>query len=160
METLAPEISDYELERGKPMPSLKHARIQKHLVRQLENFLLDRCEVLAEISLAIADGKMIPDVAVFAAGALPDSTGPDFTAVTAVPRTAIEILSPTQVIAELLEKAGRYFAAGVQSYWLVVPELRAVAVFSEPGKYKYFYNGQTLNDAVTGAEIVVSRLFD
>ena len=160
METLAPEISDYELERGKPMPSLKHARIQKQLVRQLEKSLFDSCEVLAEISLAVVDGKMIPDVAVFAIGALPDSSGPDFTAVAVVPRTAIEILSPTQVIAELLEKAARYFAAGVQSYWLVVPELRAVAVYSEPGKYKYFYNGQTLSDPATGAEVVVSQLFD
>ena len=160
METLAPEISDYELERGKPMPSLKHARIQKQLVRQLEKSLFDSCEVLAEISLAVVDGKMIPDVAVFAIGALPDSSGPDFTAVAVVPRTAIEILSPTQVIAELLEKAARYFAAGVQSYWLVVPELRAVAVYSEPGKYKYFYNGQTLSDPATGAEVVVSELFD
>ncbi|WP_046244504.1 Uma2 family endonuclease [Hymenobacter terrenus] len=160
METLAPEISDYELERGKPMPSLKHARIQKRLVRQVEDFLQTRYEVLAEISLAIAEAKMIPDVAIFTEGELPDSVGPDYTAVTVVPRTAIEILSPTQVIAELLEKAGRYFAAGVQSYWMVVPELRAVAVFSEPGKYKYFYNGQTLTDPVTGAEIVVSQLFD
>ncbi|MBF9219988.1 Uma2 family endonuclease [Hymenobacter sp. BT662] len=142
------------------MPSLKHARIQKQLVRQLENFLLDRYEVLAEISLSISDGKMIPDVAVFVAGTLPNSAGPDFTAVSVVPRTAIEILSPTQVIAELLEKAGRYFAAGVQSYWLVVPELRAVAVYSAPMKYKYFYNGDTLRDPVTGAEIVVSQLFD
>ena len=160
METLALEISDYELDRGKPMPSLKHARIQKRLVRQLEDFLAERCEVLAEISLAIADARMIPNVAVFTAGALPDSVGPDYTAVAVVPRTAIEILSPTQVIAELLEKAGRYFTAGVQSYWLVVPELRAVAVYSAPTKYRYFYNGDTLLDPTTGAEIVVSQLFD
>ena len=160
METLAPEISDYELERGKPMPSLKHARIQKRLVRQLEDFLQSQYEVLAEISLSIAENKVIPDVAVFAAGDLPDSLGPDYTAVAVVPRTAIEILSPTQVISELLDKAARYFAAGVQSYWLVVPELRAVAVYSAPRQYKYFYNGDTLLDPATGAEITVSQLFD
>ncbi|WP_201983504.1 Uma2 family endonuclease [Hymenobacter rubidus] len=158
METLAPDISDYELERGKPMPSLKHALIQRNLLLQLSAVLGADYLVLPELSLMLDAQKVVPDVSVFLRSAL-DLTVEQI-AVTALPRTAIEILSPTQVIAELLEKAGRYFAAGVQSYWLVVPELRAVAVFSEPGKYKYFYNGQTLADPVTGAEIVVSQLFD
>lgn len=158
METLAPDISDYELERGKPMPSLKHALIQRNLLLQLSAGLGIDYLALPELSLALDAQKAVPDVSVFLRSTL-DLTVEQI-AVTAVPRTAIEILSPTQVIAELLEKAIRYFAAGVQSYWLVVPELRAVAVFSEPGKYKYFYNGQTLADPVTGAEIVVSQLFD
>ena len=158
METLAPEISDYELERGKPMPSLKHALIQRNLLLQLSTGLGAEYLALPELSLMLNGQKVVPDVSVFPRAAL-DLTVEQITVATA-PRTAIEILSPTQVIAELLEKAARYFAAGVQSYWLVVPELRAVAVYSEPGKYKYFYNGQTLSDPATGAEVVVSQLFD
>jgi Uma2 family endonuclease len=158
METLAPEISGYQLERGKPLPSLKHALIQRNLLLQLSGGLSTEYLALPELSLVLEAQKAVPDVSVFLRAALDLSV--EQIAVTAVPQTAIEILSPTQVIAELLEKAGRYFAAGVKSYWLVVPELRAVAVFSEPGKYKYFYNGQTLADPVTGAEIVVSQLFD
>ena len=158
METLAPEISDYELEHGKPIPSLKHAVIQGNLIQSIRTQLGTDYLVLPELSLLLNGQKIVPDVSVFPRAAL-DLTVEQITVSTA-PRTAIEILSPTQVIAELLEKAARYFAAGVQSYWLVVPELRAVAVFSEPGKYKYFYNGQTLTDSVTGAEIVVSQLFD
>ncbi|WP_035565633.1 Uma2 family endonuclease [Hymenobacter sp. IS2118] len=158
METLAPEISDYELERGKPSPSLKHALIQGNLIQFLRLNLGNDYLVLPELSLALDAQKAVPDVSVFLRAAL--DLAVEQIAVAQVPRTAIEILSPTQLIAELLEKAARYFAAGVQSYWLVVPELRAVAVFSEPGKYKYFYNGQTLADPVTGAEIVVSQLFD
>lgn len=158
METLVPEISDYELERGKPIPSLKHALIQRNLLLQLSAALGAEYLVLPELSLVLDARKAVPDVSVFLRSGL-DLTVEQI-AITAVPRTAIEILSPTQVIAELLEKAARYFAAGVQSYWLVVPELRAVAVFSEPGKYKYFYNGQTLVDPVIRVEIVVSQLFD
>ena len=158
METLAPEISDYELERGKPMPSLKHAIIQGNLIQFLRLSLGTNYLVLPELSLALDAQKAVPDVSVFLRSTI-DSTIEQIT-VAQTPQTAIEILSPTQVIAELLEKAARYFAAGVQSYWLVVPELRAVAVYSEPGKYKYFYNGQTLSDPATGAEIVVSQLFD
>ena len=114
--------------------------------------------VLPELSLALDAQKAVPDVSVFFRSAR-DLTVEQIS-VAAAPRTVIEILSPTQVIAELLEKAGRYFAAGVQSYWLVVPELRAVAVYSAPRKYKYFYNGDTLVDPATGAELVVSELFD
>jgi len=157
METLAPEISDYELERGKPMPSLKHALIQRNLLI-LNAGLSAEYLVLPELSLALDAQKAVPDVSVFLRSAI-DATVEQI-AVTQVPRTAIEILSPTQGIAELLEKAGRYFAAGVQSYWLVVPELRAVAVYSAPAKYRYFYNGDTLADPATGASLVVSQLFD
>ena len=158
METLAPEISDYEFERGKPIPSLKHAIIQGNLIQFLRAELGSDYLVLPELSLALDAQKAVPDVSVFLRSAL-DLTVEQIS-VAEVPRTVIEILSPTQVIAELLEKAGRYFAAGVQSYWLVVPELRAVAVYSAPRKYKYFYNGDTLVDPATGAELVVSELFD
>ena len=37
METLAPEISDYELERGKPMPSLNHSIIQANAIFELKS---------------------------------------------------------------------------------------------------------------------------
>jgi len=157
METLASETSDYELERGKPMPSLKHALIQRNLLLLNAGLGADYL-ALPELSLALDAQKAVPDVSVFPRSALDLSA--EQISVTVVPRTAIEILSPTQVIAELLEKAKRYFAAGVQSYWMVVPDLRAVAVFSEPGKYRYFYNGQTLTDPATGAEIAISQLFD
>ncbi|WP_375417111.1 Uma2 family endonuclease [uncultured Hymenobacter sp.] len=162
METLAPaELSQYELERGKPMPSLKHARIQKKLLRILEQGLGASYEVLPELKIILDERSAVPDVAVFKQANLPvTQTGPDFIAVSNIPITAIEILSPTQVIAELLEKSRRYFAAGVKSYWLVLPELRGIAVYSELGKYKYFYNGQTLTDPATGIEMAVSPLFD
>lgn len=158
METLASEISQYELQRGKSMPSLKHAFIQRNLLLLLSNVLGDTYIVLPELSLAIDEQKAVPDISVFPRFAL-DFNVEQIT-VAVPPLTAIEILSPTQAIAELLDKSRRYFAAGVQSYWLVVPELRAVAVFSGPGKYKYFYNGQTLTDPVSGAELAVSPLFD
>lgn len=162
MKTLAPaELSAYELEREKPMPSLKHARIQKKLLRVLEQALEPTYEVLPELKILLDERGAVPDVAVFELAAMPvTQIGPDYIAVSNIPITAIEILSPTQLIAELREKSLRYFAAGVKSYWLVLPELRSIAVYSESDKYKYFYNGQTLTDPATGVEIVVSPLFD
>ena len=114
MEILAPEISDYELERGKPVSSLKHAFIQRNLLLQPSAGLRANYLVLPELSLTLDAQKAVLDIPVFLRSAL-DLTVEQIT-VTAVPHTAIEILSPTQVIAELLKKAVRYFAAGVQSY--------------------------------------------
>lgn len=159
METLAPvELSQYELERGKPTPSLKHAFIQRNLLLQLTNSLSSDYVLLPELSLALDEQKAVPDLSVFLRSAF-DFNVEQIT-VSLIPITAIEILSPTQVIAELTEKSRRYFAAGVKSYWLVLPELRGIAVYSEPNKYKYFYNGQTLTDPATGIEMAVSPLFD
>ncbi len=160
METLTPELTNYELERGKPMPSLKHARVQKKLLLELTRQLATNMEALPEIAVALPQQRVTPDVAVFEVAQLPNPTDDDETAVTAVPLTVFEILSPTQTIGELLDKAKLYFANGVQSYWLVLPELRAVAVYAMPGKYRYFYNGQAVLDPVLGVELPVSPLFD
>ena len=160
METLTPEISDYELERGKPMPSLQHALIQRNLIKRIEDGPTNEYIALPELHLAIDERPAVPDISIFRRADLDFSV--EQITVAARPLTAIEILSPTQAIAELLAKAQRYFAAGVQSYWLVVPDLRAVAVFNaaDPKKYKYFYNGQNLLDPVTGADRPVGPLFD
>ena len=162
METLAPvEISEYEHERGKPTPSLKHGRIQRNLLRAVEQCLGLTHEAVPELKVLLDERTAVPDVAIFGQGDLPDTQhGPDYIVTTVMPQTAIEILSPTQMLADLLEKSVRYFAAGVKSYWLVLPELRGIAVYSEPGKYKYYYNGQTLTDPATGIELPVSPLFD
>ena len=135
METLIPEISDYELERGKPMPSFKHALIQRKIILLLSANSASEYIALPEINLALNSGKAVPDIGIFLNASLDYSV--EQISLTVMPVTAIEILSPTQAIAELLEKAARYFASGVKSYWLIVPELRAVAVFYEPKKYKY-----------------------
>ena len=155
---IAPEISDYELERGKPMPSLKHALVQSNLIATLRPALGPDFLVLSELTLALSTKNAVPDITILPRSAV-DLTIEQI-ALTAVPPTVIEILSPTQTIGELLEKAKLYFANGVQSYWLVLPELQAVAVYSAPGKYKYFYNGQAVLDPVLGVELPVSPLFD
>ena len=160
METLIPEISDYELERGKPRPSLHHALVQSNLIFFIRSSLGADYVIMSELNLVIDERKMVPDICLFRRAEL-DLAVEQINLATP-PLTAIEILSPTQAIGELLAKAQRYFAAGVQSYWLVVPDLWAVAVFNtaDPKKYKYFYNGQNLTDPVTGADLPVGPLFD
>ena len=76
-----------------------------------------------------------------------------------MPLTAIEIVSPTQSNDEILLKFERYFLAGVQSCWLVMPSLEAVNVYSHIGKYKFFDREMTLFDKVTNIEISLAEIF-
>ena len=64
MKTLAPQVFDYELERGKPMPSLKHAFIQRNLLLPNAGLGPDYL-VLPELGLALDAQKALPDVSVW-----------------------------------------------------------------------------------------------
>ncbi|REJ89274.1 MAG: Uma2 family endonuclease [Planctomycetota bacterium] len=46
-----------------------------------------------------------------------------------VPDLAVEVLSPTDVWKEVIEKVSEYLAAGVREVWVVDPELRNVQIF-------------------------------
>jgi len=48
-----------------------------------------------------------------------------------MPELAIEVLSPSQSINELLRKFDAFFALGIKSCWLVIPSLEVVKVFSQ-----------------------------
>jgi len=67
-------------------------------------------------------GEIVPDLCVYQQSPpLVDDPGEDEVRVTTMPELAIEVLSPTQSINELLKKIKAYFALGVKSCWLVMP---------------------------------------
>jgi Uma2 family endonuclease len=55
-----------------------------------------------------------------------------------MPLGVVEIMSPTQTITELIVKSHAFFDAGVQSYWLVIPSLKTIYVFSDKGEYEVY----------------------
>ncbi len=76
------------------------------------------------------------------------------------PLTAIEILSPSQSLNELMHKAwDLYFPMGVKSVWIVVPEFRAIHVMMPNDEALYFGSGK-LTDPATGVEIEVEKVFE
>ena len=86
---------------------------------------------------------------------------PDIIRMEVAPLTTIEILSPTQALSDLTSKIrDEYFPKGVKSAWVILPELRAVAIF-ENGKdgHEYFKSGK-LHDPVTGIELKVEEIFE
>lgn len=159
METLEATLSDYELERGKPMPSLNHGIVQANLAAELRMRLRNTHTLASELNLEFDGVKFVPDLAVLPK--LETNLQEDTIWVKTAPLTTIEILSPMQAMEPLLEKAKGYFAVGVKTCWLVIPALGTIAVFTGPTTYRAFTNtnGNKVIDEVLGVEIPLNDIF-
>ena len=75
------------------------------------------------------------------------------------PLTTIEILSPSQSPQQLMKKAfEQYFPMGVQSAWIIVPELKAIQVLT-PNQPNKVYTTGILKDQTNGVELEVEQIF-
>lgn len=158
MEAVVEQLSQYELERGKPMPTLNHAYVQKNLLVSLDYRYRKTHTILSELNLTMPERPdTVPDVAIYPK--LQIDFLHDVTTMTEMPLTVLEIVSPSQSDAEILAKFERYFKAGVKSCWLVMPSLQAIAVYSSIGKYQFYSENATLTDPATGIELIVGEIF-
>ncbi|CAN5415894.1 hypothetical protein BH09BAC4_BH09BAC4_35170 [soil metagenome] len=148
-------ISEYELERGKPMPSKNHAKLQSRIAKAIADRYEDRYDVYTEISLDLSR-PVVPDIALFPTE--PSDWLEDEIRLTTPPLCAVEIISPTQGNQELIDKLDIYFAAGVQSCWIVIPTFRLINVFSTKHDYKAFMSGE-LYDEKLDIRIDLDHLF-
>ncbi len=146
----------YTIERDKPMPSKNHAIIQANLSFLLTLHYRDQYRIMSEISLDMPGKGAVPDIAIYPA--LPYDSLHDEISMTQMPLGVIEIMSPSQTQDELVEKAGRYFAAGVLSYWLINPIFKIVHILHGANEYQNFMSG-TLIDEKIGVSLEVSELF-
>ena len=148
--------SDYEIERGKPMPSKNHAFAQTRLIVAFAT-QFKQYQVLSELSLQLEIGEKVPDLAIFKDIAF--TPGKDEIRVSQMPLCAIEILSPKQNLGDLLAKAHSYFENGIPSYWLVLPDLKSIYVFTSPQEYVVFLKKETLKDEVLKIELNLEEIF-
>jgi Uma2 family endonuclease len=151
------DISQYEQERGKPMPSELHAYVQGKLISKLDNAYEDKYSFFSELSLELNTWESVPDIAIYPKRKL--NFREDRIQVTTAPLCAIEILSPSQSLQELVSKADKYFSYGVQSCWLVIPSLENIYVFSSSDVYTIFRANQTLVDSALGIELELAKIF-
>jgi Uma2 family endonuclease len=156
---LAPhsEASDYNAERGKPMPSLNHGTIQANLVFALKLYYRQRYRVVSELSLRLENWTSVPDICLLPLK--PFDNLNDMITVEEPPLLTIEIISPTQGLAEITEKAGKYFEHGVRSCWLVLVPFRNIYVFSSPSEYLIFRHDEILRDAALDIEMPLDEIF-
>jgi Uma2 family endonuclease len=156
--TFAPDaLSNYEIERGKPMPDKNHAIIQGRLVSRLDQNFGERFTILPEINLSLPTRERVPDLAIYPPLSF-DPANNDIR-MTQLPLCAIEILSEMQNLTELMTKCGEYFSAGVPSYWLVLPTLRSIYVFHSKDDYEVFSHKEHLVDKALGIELDLKEIF-
>lgn len=152
------ELSQYEIERNKPMPSKNHSIVQGNLITELNVRYRKTYSFFSELDIVMPEKpNCVPDIAIYPK--LKIDFLDDVIGMTEMPLTAIDIVSSTQSDYEIVRKINRYFQAGVKSCWLVNPPLQAISVYSEIGKYTFFNADMTLSDPVTGIELPLTDIF-
>ena len=149
--------SNYELERGKSIPSLVHADTQGNLYFVLRRDYGQQLKILPELSLSIDSNILVPDLAIYPIFEI--VLEQDKIKMEVPPAGVVEILSPTQTMSELVAKCHKYLKLGIKSYWLVIPELRTIYVFDETGEYEIFAKKQLLTDQQLNIEISLEEVF-
>lgn len=151
------KISGYEAERNKPMPSLNHGLIQANLIFAIKLGYKDKYSVVSELSLDLSGWESVPDVCILPRMTLDPRQ--DVVTVKDPPLCAIEIISPSQSVNELIVKAEKYFQYGVKSCWIVIPALQNIYVFSSPDDYEMYKASETLSDPALEIELDLEEVF-
>jgi Uma2 family endonuclease len=125
------ELEDFVEEDKEEMPSLNHSYICAEIIVQLaENKAI---KALPELTLKIGKG-ITPDVSVFPREKIKPNFRRDITQFAEMPLVAIEVISSSQNIQRLLEKANRMIKAGVKSVWTIEPFGETIFVTTENGE--------------------------
>jgi Uma2 family endonuclease len=106
------------------------------------------------------DTVRVPDASFVRAGRLPNDEVP-VTFIPLAPDLAVEVLSPDQTAAQLVERMDDYFAAGTRLMWVVDPDRRTVALYSPTAPTRWLREHDTLDggDVVPGFAVAVAALF-
>lgn len=151
------QLSEYEIERGKPMPSLNHGIIQTNISGALWSKYRHEYSIITELSLELpGTHPMVPDVCVYPKKVY--NGFQDQKKVKEPPLIAIEILFPSQGSDELTEKFEVYFAAGVKSCWFVQPVVDTIFVITPDKEVSVFHKG-VLTDPTTGITLDLNDVF-
>ncbi|GAK49447.1 protein containing DUF820 [Candidatus Moduliflexus flocculans] len=112
---------------------------------------------ITELTLRIGNDDYIPDISLYPRRTV-NFTEKDIVRMTEMPETVIEILSPTQMVQDILEKFEIYFQAGIKSCWLVTPFAQTVSVYHAMGDAKVFHNEEIV-DAAMNIRIAFDEVF-
>lgn len=151
-------LSEYEIERNKPVPSFNHSIVQANLIIQIGSRYKNNYRVASELSLDLSDWPSVPDISIYPKKSL--DLRNDIIAMTEPPLCVIEIISPSQTLNELIAKANDYFRHGVRSCWIVLLPLGNIYVFTSPDDYEIYRATETLRDPVLDISIPLKEVFE
>jgi hypothetical protein len=150
--------SDYEIERGKPMPSKLHAALEINIGSLIRVNYRDQYRAFTELTIQLPSGKGgTPDIAIYPKMELDWQN--DEVKVKEPPLGVIEIFSPTQGSLEIMERKPQYFALGVKSMWIVNPPFKSVYVYYNEYEFDTFINDDILEDKQLGISLPLKEIF-
>ena len=153
-EFLQSDLDGCEYVNGELIPrmptSLKHGKISLKLGSRLfqhvdENRLGNVYP--APTGFRVGERLLIPDIAFVSIARIPEDANK---ASPIPPDLAVEVVSPTDVLNRIVEKAFAYLAAGTQLVWVVEPKSKTVMVYRSETDIKLL----TRNDTLTGEDVV------
>ena len=153
-EFLVNDYECYEYAKGElvpmSMPTMEHGGIGSNIVILLGSHIRQHKLgkiYTAETTFRIGESGRKPDVAFVSKARIPEN---ERQASPVPPDLAIEVVSPTDKVYDVLEKVLEYLDAGTQMVWVIEPVFKTVTVYRSQSDIKIF----TLNDILTGEEVV------
>ncbi|KAK0038626.1 Uma2 family endonuclease [Biomphalaria pfeifferi] len=138
------EITDLSQTEENEMPSFNHSYICNRVLRQL--FENEAIEALPELTLDIDKG-ITPDISVFEKNTIKPNFLRDFVRFPEMPIIAIEVISASQNIQDLLEKAELMVNNGIKAVWTIEPFSGSIFVTTKAGE-EIFHNQEVESENI------------
>jgi len=137
------EIIEEQTEENK-MPSFNHSYICAEIIEQISEQKIFKA--LPELTLDIGNG-LTPDVSIYLREDLKPNFFRDFPKYPEMPLVAIEVISASQNIQDLLEKAQLLVANGVKAVWTIEPFSNSIFVTTKAGE-EIFHNQEVESEGI------------
>ena len=115
-----------------PPPAFRHTRQVGKIIKLL-NKLLPEGEANAETPVLTADGIKVPDVTWMSAGYAGELEAQEPLVLERAPEICVEVLSPSNSLAEMNEKRALYFEAVAHEVWICGLDGK-MEFFASPGQ--------------------------
>jgi len=165
-EFLANDYKSYEYAKGElvsmPPPTMEHGRISSNihflLSAHVRQHQLGKIYI-AETTFQVGESGRKPDVAFVSKAHIPEN---ERQASPIPPDLAIEVVSPTDKVYDVTEKALEYLDAGTKMVWVIEPVAKTITVYRPPREIKTLTQDDTLTgeDVVEGFQCTVAEVFE
>ena len=165
-EFLESDLEGYEYVKGElvPMPptSIEHGRISTNLFLPLVLYVRDNQlgdVYMPDTGFKVGERVLIPDIAFLSNEHIPDDQSK---ASPIPPDLAVEVVSPTDILHRVEEKAFAYLEAGTQLVWVLKPRSKTVTVYRSETDIALLTRDNTLTgeNVVEGFSCQVAKLFE
>jgi len=134
-------------------PSVNHSYVQARLTTLLGNY--KQYSIFTELSIEIEGKEYVPDICVYPKREM--DFFHDVIRMTELPLLAIEVLSPSQIMQELVDKIEIYLNTGIKSCWLVTPITCSITVINDKKNSKTFVD-KVIDDKLN-ISLLLSEIF-